>query len=162
MASGLFIPQLDSMILRVRHLLPLSSSSSFCLISRSDYWSSRAHSLARARPNVLFADCSPKDCFSPPQHKIPCLTRSLKVAFSATRGYHVSAKCDADALPSIFIQVSALDGEISSHVDRYMIFYCFENTDKTNRFDSDWCTRQKKYKNRNTIITTKQGITFIP
>ena len=23
-----------------------------------------------------------------------------------------------------------------------MKFYCFENTDKTNRFDSDWCTTQ--------------------
>ncbi|MGB1598568.1 MAG: hypothetical protein ACPIOQ_37790 [Promethearchaeia archaeon] len=30
---------------------------------------------------------------------------SLKIAFSASRGYHVSAKCDADALPPIFIQV---------------------------------------------------------
>jgi DNA primase catalytic subunit len=30
---------------------------------------------------------------------------SLKTVFSASRGYHVSAKCDADALPPIFIQV---------------------------------------------------------
>jgi hypothetical protein len=37
-----------------------------------------------------------------------------------------------------------------------MIFYCFENTDKTNRFDSDWCTRQKQYKNRNIIIITNK------
>ena len=37
-----------------------------------------------------------------------------------------------------------------------MIFYCFENTDKTNWFDSDWCTRQKQYKNRNIIIITSK------
>ena len=37
-----------------------------------------------------------------------------------------------------------------------MNFYCFENTDKTNRFDSDWCTRQKQYKNKNIIIVTSK------
>ena len=35
-----------------------------------------------------------------------------------------------------------------------MTFYCFENTDKTNRFDSDWLTRQRQYKNKNIIIRT--------
>ena len=30
---------------------------------------------------------------------------SLKVHYTASRGYHVSAKCDADALPPVFIQV---------------------------------------------------------
>ena len=35
-------------------------------------------------------------------------------------------------------------------------FYCFENTDKTNGFDSDWGTRQKRYKNKNIIITTSK------
>jgi hypothetical protein len=38
-----------------------------------------------------------------------------------------------------------------------MNFYCFEsNTDKTNRFDSDWLTRQRQYKNKNIIITTSK------
>ena len=36
---------------------------------------------------------------------VPLPPRSLKIAFSASRGYHVSAKCDADALPPNFIQV---------------------------------------------------------
>ena len=34
------------------------------------------------------------------------------------------------------------------------VFFCFENTDKTNRFDSDWLTRQRQYKNKNIIIRT--------
>ena len=35
-------------------------------------------------------------------------------------------------------------------------FYCFENTHKTNRFDCDWGTWQKRYKNKNIIIITSK------
>jgi hypothetical protein len=53
-----------------------------------------------------------------------------------------------------------------------MNFYCFENTDKTNWFDSDWLTGQRQYKNKNIIMRTsntkpehdhqnKQGITHV-
>ena len=42
--------------------------------------------------------------------------------------------------------------------DRVMMidFYCFENTHKTNRFDCDWGTKQKRYKNKNIIIITSK------
>ena len=37
-----------------------------------------------------------------------------------------------------------------------MNFYCFEETGKTNWFDSDWCTKQKQYKNRNIIMIARK------
>jgi hypothetical protein len=40
-----------------------------------------------------------------------------------------------------------------------MILFCFENTDKTNRVDSDWCTRQKQDKNKNIIIRPSEELT---
>ena len=42
-------------------------------------------------------------------------------------------------------------------------FYSFENTHKTNWFDSDWGTRQKQYKNKNImiiIITSKEALLY--
>ena len=46
---------------------------------------------------------------------------------------------------------------VSAGINWAMIdFYCFENMDKTNRFDSDWGTRQKRYKNKNIMIITSK------
>ena len=45
---------------------------------------------------------------------------------------------------------------VGSPATRVLDFYCFENTDKTYQFDSDWGTMQKQYKNKNIIIITSK------
>ena len=77
-------------------------------------------------------------------------------ASAGARGCH-SASCPSPGqgggnekrLATVFMEVVLGIGEM---ID----FYCFENTDKTNHFDSDWGTRQKRYKNKNIIIITSK------
>ena len=56
----------------------------------------------------------------------------------------------------VWINSSSTSPSVLASILLMIDFYCFENTHKTNWFDSDWGTRQKWYKNKNIIIITSK------
>ena len=108
-----------------------------------DVWSLQTLPLSLSPPLAhIFADTAGNIC-----HKI-----------------HITAqKCDSSWQDLLVLEHSSPHckteyfGDSGLKIDSLMIdFYCFENTHKTNRFDCDWGTRQKRYKNKNIIIITSK------